>query len=91
MSCKPGQEVAPDPNRFSEYFATSTNAACIDFNGVSGPLDFNNDTGEAPSDIALWCPDAAKDRFPQLSTYYSASTGALVTTLPPDSDPVFCP
>ena len=29
---------------------------CIDFDGISGPLDFDAVTHEAPSDIAIWCP-----------------------------------
>jgi len=27
----------------------------IDFNGASGPLDFDVTTGEAPSEIQIWC------------------------------------
>ncbi|MEO5726465.1 MAG: hypothetical protein ABI134_12920, partial [Byssovorax sp.] len=31
------------------------NDGTIDYNGASGPLDFDNKTGEAPSDIQIWC------------------------------------
>lgn len=85
MSCSPGQQIAADSESFSQSFVTATNAACIDFDGVSGPLDFDSH-GEAASDIALWCPDPASEQFPLLATYYDATAGRLVSGT--DVDPL---
>jgi branched-chain amino acid transport system substrate-binding protein len=61
----------------SASFNTAMTERCVDFEGASGPLDFNNATGEALSDIALWC--VASDTFkPLQSSYYDAVKGALV-------------
>jgi branched-chain amino acid transport system substrate-binding protein len=60
-----------------ESFNLAMTNPCIDFEGASGPLDFNNDTGEAASDIALWCPHAGSKTFKPLQTYYQATERTL--------------
>lgn len=53
----------------------------INFEGASGPLDFDLATGEAPSDIQIWCMPKSGAGVAQSSTfsglYYDAATGAL--------------
>ncbi|AKU94024.1 Branched-chain amino acid ABC transporter, amino acid-binding protein [Labilithrix luteola] len=43
------------PVRINDAFNALTASQKIDINGASGPLFFDKDTGEAPSDIAVWC------------------------------------
>jgi branched-chain amino acid transport system substrate-binding protein len=63
---------------FTQYFNIAASQGCIDFEGASGPLDFNS-AGEADSDIATWCVSAGgADPFPQLDTYYDAAGKKLV-------------
>ena len=53
---------------------------------MSGPLDFDNATGEAVSDIAMWCLRQDGDAIsfdPPLESYYSASDRAVVRSNPP--------
>jgi branched-chain amino acid transport system substrate-binding protein len=60
---------------FAGYFALAQSTKCIDFEGASGPLDFDAH-GEALSDIATWCLRQGNSGFsydPPLDTYYSAS------------------
>ena len=56
--------------------------AHIDFNGASGPLDFDVTTGEADADIIVWCadvdPKGTATGFKRSGLYYSAATKALV-------------
>lgn len=57
----------------------------IDFNGASGPLDFDVATGEAPSDYGIWCvkvdPNNNARVFEEATGQsYSASTSALTGT-----------
>lgn len=49
----------------------------IDYDGVSGPLDFDPNTGEAPADIDVWCIDTA-NAFVSSGQYYDAVTGKVV-------------
>lgn len=55
----------------------------IDFNGASGPLDFDPDTGEAPSDIQIWClPESPSTKKATTAVssglFYSATDKKLV-------------
>ncbi len=54
----------------------------IDYEGVSGPLDFDIKTGEAVSDYQVWCvsPLGAAEPFANIGIY-RASTKALEGTL----------
>lgn len=85
VSCK-GDDITKVPagsQDFSGYFTTAERNGCIDFEGASGPLDFNPDTGEALSDIAMWCvrrKAAGSYGFePPLASYYSVESGAIVS------------
>jgi branched-chain amino acid transport system substrate-binding protein len=48
----------------------------VDFNGASGPLDFDVATGEAPSDIQVWCiskvATSGDTTFANTGFYYDA-------------------
>ena len=66
---------------FNTLFGLAASTKCIDFEGASGPLDFNTDTGEAISDIAMWClraQGAGVTFDPPLDSYYSASEQRIV-------------
>lgn len=43
------------PVRINDAFNTLISKSEIDINGASGPLHFDKATGEARSDIAIWC------------------------------------
>jgi branched-chain amino acid transport system substrate-binding protein len=98
VSCKEAGEasrVPVGPNGFSGYFTRAANHGCIDFDGASGPLDFNPDTGEALSDIATWCmrpnSDGSFGFEPPLDGYYSVLDGKIDDPNPPDlSQPGWC-
>src|SRR5262249_29107332 len=49
------------PNGLSTAFQVLSSGNKIDFSGASGPLDFDVTTGEAPSDVDIWCVKAATD------------------------------
>jgi ABC-type branched-subunit amino acid transport system substrate-binding protein len=49
----------------------------IDYNGASGPLNFDIVTGEAPADIQIWCV-SSKKAFAPTGLNFSASAGNLV-------------
>lgn len=58
----------------------------LDYSGASGPLDYDLATGEAASDIQIWCvPKDASGKpasgRPSGGTYYRASDGTLQGTL----------
>jgi len=81
MSCLDRAPVPAGPGSFSGYFTTAARVGCINFDGASGPLDFNPDTGEALSDIAMWCvrpTTGANFSFePTLDSYYSVEQSAV--------------
>ncbi len=61
-------------------FGLLTAGQPIDFNGASGPLDFDLATGEAPSDIQVWClprGDAGAGPGTSSGLFYNAATGLL--------------
>ena len=88
VSCKEGDgpnKPTPVPagtNNFSGYFRIAANGDCIDFEGASGPLDFDPDTGEALSDIAMWCvrrnPAGGFGFEPPLKGFYSVVERSIV-------------
>lgn len=63
-----------------DYYSTAAEHGCIDFDGASGPLDFDPETGEAVSDIAMWCLHPMGNSFsfePTLDSYYSVATQSV--------------
>ncbi len=43
------------PSGIGLGFSTLLQGETIDYNGISGPLDFDVDTGDAPANIDVWC------------------------------------
>jgi ABC-type branched-subunit amino acid transport system substrate-binding protein len=87
VSCKDKTKVPAGSNGFSGYFARAEIDGCIDFEGASGPLDFNPDTGEALSDIGMWCVRRSRAGAfgfePPLESYYSVEAGGIIDSDPP--------
>jgi branched-chain amino acid transport system substrate-binding protein len=50
-----GAKVDVAAETINSTFLKVANDGAIDYNGASGPLNFDNMTGEAPSDIQIWC------------------------------------
>lgn len=99
VSCKDASRLV-NPERPTEFygFAASLNKkSCFDFEGVSGPLDFDPVTGDAESDIAMWCLRANGEDVssePNLNDYYSVERNAVVRCQDPALDlsvPGWCP
>ncbi|HYP74637.1 MAG TPA: hypothetical protein VER12_01705, partial [Polyangiaceae bacterium] len=90
VSCK-GKDIVSVPagsQEFSGYFTTAERVGCIDFEGASGPLDFDPDTGEALSDIGMWCvrrngSSGSYGFEPSLEAFYSVESGRIEQTKPP--------
>jgi branched-chain amino acid transport system substrate-binding protein len=95
VSCKGRPQIFADPVPFTQGFRTASELApgdCVDFDGVSGPLDFDNGAHEAASDIALWCPaknEANTWLFRRLETYYDHLAGEFARL--PVGGIAFCP
>lgn len=72
------QPVNVGYNSIAPTFGVLSNAGTIDFNGASGPLDFDLTKGEALSDIQIWClpKDAAGKAAPAQNSglYLEASS-----------------
>jgi hypothetical protein len=65
----------------SEYTSQFTDGTSPDVFGAAGPLDFNLATGEAPSDIQIWCMPRGSDGTAQSAIgsglYLDAGSNAL--------------
>jgi len=80
-----GPHISPGSSNINAAFDRLLSGASFDYDGASGPLDFDVATGEAPSDILLWCMqrDAGSPTEPRItSVYYSAADHQLVGGLP---------
>lgn len=88
MACKNAgsRVISADPIGAGRAMSTAAAAGpngCLDFDGVSGPLDFDTQTGEARSDMGLWCLRQESDEVlfePLLGAYYSTETYSLDET-----------
>lgn len=56
-----GTIVDTGPTALGSARATLREGGSIDYNGVSGPLDFDLATGEAPANVSLWRPGRRPD------------------------------
>jgi branched-chain amino acid transport system substrate-binding protein len=76
-----GAGVDVGTGQISSTFPILASGNGIDFNGASGPLDFDVATGEAPSDIQIWClpKDLVGNATSGTSSgrYYEAATATL--------------
>jgi branched-chain amino acid transport system substrate-binding protein len=66
--------ISVGPTDFGEGMRTLRSAtdARIDFDGASGPLNFDPGTGEAPADIEAWRVDTQTDRIVSMGVLYTA-------------------
>jgi branched-chain amino acid transport system substrate-binding protein len=55
MSCRGGTRVEASPQAFVAGSRAAARDACLDFEGSSGPLDFDNARGEADATYGVWC------------------------------------
>jgi ABC-type branched-subunit amino acid transport system substrate-binding protein len=80
----PGDAVAAGAQQINAAFQALSAGQSIDFSGASGPLDYDLTTGEAVSDIQIWCT-ALVDGKPsvgrQSTIYYDAAAERLEGTL----------
>jgi len=89
----PGPESKPGSTNINAALATLISGGNLDFNGASGPLDFDLATGEAPSDIQIWClPTAGAPTAPATAgipsgIFYDALTKTIAggAVFPPSS------
>jgi branched-chain amino acid transport system substrate-binding protein len=77
--------IAAGPDAIPDAFTQLLAGNNIDYDGASGPLDFNIDTGEAPADIQVWCVSADTSGVANATVlsgqYYSAASQTLQGTL----------
>jgi len=82
VSCKDKTVGTPGAQDLNQYLKAARDDGCIDYEGASGPLDFDPRTGEALSDIGLWCVrhkgDGSYGFDPLLDSYYSVNDGVIV-------------
>lgn len=82
-----GTPVVPGTGTLGGAFSTLLAGGTLDYDGVSGPLDFDVDTGEAPADIDIWCIQPGGGAFVSSNQYYGAESAAVVgsrTTCEPE-------
>jgi len=82
VSCKDKTVGTPGAQYLNQYLRAARDDGCIDYEGASGPLDFDPKTGEALSDIGLWCVrhnnDGSYGFDPLLDSYYAVDQGVIV-------------
>jgi branched-chain amino acid transport system substrate-binding protein len=82
--------IVAGPTAYGDASNELQNGKGINYEGASGPLDFDVQTGEAPSDIQVWCVDAA-ETGPFSGRYYDAKTGTMKGTPDPGAGTFGCP
>jgi ABC-type branched-subunit amino acid transport system substrate-binding protein len=77
----PGEPKSAAANDISATFQLLSAGKNVDFTGASGPLDFDVNTGEAPSDVLIWCmpSDSSGSATAGIASgyFFDASTNAL--------------
>ncbi len=85
-----GQVIEASPLTYGDASNDLQNGLGINYEGASGPLDFDVQVGEAPSDIQIWCVESAtKGSFSH--RYYDAKTATMKGTADPGSGTFQCP
>lgn len=87
----PGSPVDVGPAGAAAAFGALAGGGAVDFNGASGPLDFDLETGEAVSDIQVWCLGKDASSGGAIGAVYSgltydAKTMALTGAVGPSCD-----
>lgn len=77
----PGTASTPGLLNINTALGILASGQNIDYNGASGPLDFDVVKGEAPSDIQIWClpADAKGNALPGINSgiFYNAQTSMI--------------
>lgn len=69
-----GAKIPAGPSQVNTAFAALLeNEGKIDYDGVSGPLDFDVTKGEAPADVDVWCIDAG-GKFTSSGQFFNSLT-----------------
>jgi hypothetical protein len=79
-----GASIEPGPDGISPAFQALRGGSAIDYNGASGRLDFDLDTGEAVADIETWCIDIDNEDnaiFVYGGQYYDATAQEFVDSV----------
>ncbi|MFO0546823.1 MAG: ABC transporter substrate-binding protein [Polyangiaceae bacterium] len=74
---------------FGDVNGSLNNGDTVNIDGVSGPLDFDITSGEAPSDVQIWCLDSVAGSGTYSTHYFEALTGTMQGT--PDTGGTNCP
>ncbi len=74
-----GAAIEAGPTAFGDASNDLRNGIAINYEGASGPLDFDLQTGEAPSDIQVWCVDAT-GATPYSGRYFDPASGTTKGT-----------
>ncbi|AKV00991.1 Branched-chain amino acid ABC transporter, amino acid-binding protein [Labilithrix luteola] len=80
----PGPTLNVGSNQINTAFQMLLAGQSFDFVGASGPLDYDLATGEAPSDMLIWClPSDGTKALPGITTeqYYDAAGKTMSGTL----------
>lgn len=81
----PGPQIDVGPESMNSAFDHLMNGENIDYNGASGPLDFDVTVGEAESDIQIWCADVdargTASTFKNSGEFYDAITKKLAGSI----------
>ncbi|MBK7580565.1 MAG: ABC transporter substrate-binding protein [Myxococcales bacterium] len=72
-----GVAIPAGPNQLNTAFSALLNQdGAIDYDGVSGPPDFDVNKGEAPADVDVWCINAA-NKFASSGQFYNSATNKV--------------
>jgi branched-chain amino acid transport system substrate-binding protein len=76
-------DVVAGPNELNAGFNAMSSGGAIDYDGASGPLDFDIEKGEAAADIDIWCVELDNMNeaiFVSSGEFYSAEMNQVVGT-----------
>jgi branched-chain amino acid transport system substrate-binding protein len=83
----PGTEIPVGAESINPAFKQLEAGKNIDFDGASGPLNFDVTTGDAPSDIQIWClpadPQGKAASAQNSGLYFDAASGKLSGAVDP--------
>ena len=75
----PGQEISAGPSSINAARNTLASGGTIDYDGASGPLDFDLAAGEAGANVARWVVEKRANgdiRFINVGRYVIDSSGS---------------
>jgi branched-chain amino acid transport system substrate-binding protein len=73
-----GDPISAGSNSLNTAFGILFSGSPIDYQGASGPLEFDLNTGEAPADIDIWCIDSTSGSFVSSGQRYDAASDSIV-------------